>query len=220
MRMSSKILSLLAGCLSLVGVAVGGCGSSNGSSSGTDLTAVCTQYCSKCSSSGGLATLVICSDCPGFSNQQSTCTNKSAIVSAAQTCANKSTCADSETCFENNIPDCQGASGTGGSHTGGTTGGGTGGVGGAGGRPSGTGGIPGTGGTPGGGGSSGAADCSSCDKANTCCMAIATLAGQSPSQCIYSTAMCNAQTADAQPTYAMTCSQVLSVGAALSASCK
>lgn len=206
MRISRRPLSLIAGSFFVVGLVAGvagGCGSS-GSNSG-NFTALCMQYCNKCFASSGAAILQACtSSCISQGMQMSTCTNASAIGAAAQTCLNMSTCDESNTCFETNIPACQGGA-TGGS-TGATGSGGSTGTGAAG-HAGATGGTTGTG-TAGTGGT--AVDCSICDKAVACCTAIL-----GASSCTgYSSAMCTAA-GDQAAAYASGCQQVLTSGAAI-----
>ena len=59
-----------------------------------------------------LTTAALCANCAAFSSSMSSCSNQSAITQAAQACANMSTCTASESCFETNIPDCQGGGGS------------------------------------------------------------------------------------------------------------
>ena len=75
----------------------------------------------------------------------------------------------------------------------------------------------GTGGSAGGGtgGSTGNAGCAACDKAGTCCVAVATAAGQPTTSCsAYSAATCNAQDAATQTQLISICNQLLTAGAA------
>jgi hypothetical protein len=128
-----------------------------------------------------------------------TCTNQSAIINAANACLAMSDCNAFLACVVS-VPHCEGGSGTGGSSgggQGGSAGGGTGGSTGA------------------------AASCSSCDKAGTCCVAIAALNGQSNAGCsTYSTATCNATAASTQAQFASSCAAILQAGASISASCR
>jgi len=219
--MSRKTVSAVIGSFLAVGFALGamqGCGSS--SSSGTNIMSACMQGCTKvvpCLADAGISeTVAQCvQNCASSaSTDGGTCSNESAIVMAAQACAAKTTCADLEACGAT-IPQCEHGG------TGGTSGTGTGGNHGTGGTSgTGTGGTTSTGGTSGAAGASGTATCASCDKAQTCCLALAALLGQSTSSCTFSTSSCNAMTGSAQTTDAMTCGSILSGGAALSASCK
>jgi hypothetical protein len=117
-----------------------------------------------------------------------------------------STCTASESCFETDVPDCEGGGGSSGSGAaGGARGGGTGGSGGHG--------TGASGGTTGAAGNGGTADCSVCDKAKTCCTAL----GLGASCDSYSAATCSAS-GDAA-TYASICQQVLTA-ASSNAACK
>jgi hypothetical protein len=169
-----------------------GCGSSGNTS---DVTALCNQGCAKSAQcfggdAGGIDVSATCkANC--MSQSAATCTNQSAIITAANACLAMSDCNAFLTCVIS-VPKCQGGSGTGGS-----TGGGTGGSTGA------------------------AASCSSCDKAGACCVAIAALGGQSSAGCSnYSTATCNAMAASSQAQFASTCATLLQSGASVSASCR
>jgi len=73
-----------------------------------------------------------------------------------------------------------------------------------------------TGGTSGAAGGSGTAGCAVCDKAQSCCVAALTLAGQSTASCTYSAASCNAA-GTAQASDISICQQILTAGAALPA---
>jgi hypothetical protein len=200
--------------------AVEGCGSSSSPSS-TDPVALCTQACQKlemclldASASSSMSQCM--SQCStagagGASGQGTTCTNASQIETAYNACL-KMDCSQIVSCLSS-VPQCQ-TSGTG---TGGTTG--AAGATGKGGT-SGAAGATGSGGTSGAAGASGAADCSICDKANTCCMALATIAGQPTSSCTYSTAMCNSTASSGQSSYITICQDFLTSGAAVSASCR
>ncbi|MFL5304730.1 MAG: hypothetical protein ACJ8F1_05930 [Polyangia bacterium] len=206
MRISTKTISLMAGSLFVVGLAAGtntGCGSS---SSSPNLTGICNQYCAKCNgASADLTTAALCANCAAFSSSMSSCSNQSAITQAAQACANMSTCTASESCFETDIPDCQGGGGSSGSATGGTGGAQTGATGGAGGHTTTTTGAAGNGGT---------ADCSVCAKAAACCTAEAALTNQPATSCsMFSVAMCNAGSTTST---AQNCQTIVQGGAALS----
>src|SRR6185437_1367029 len=163
-KLQSIAMSILAAGMF---VAAQGCSSS---SSGGNLMAACMQGCAKevpCLADAGFPeTVSACVQSCLASGQPDggTCTNESAIVSAAQACAAKTTCADLESCALG-IPQCQhgGAGGTSGAGTGGTSG-------------SGTGGMTGGGGA---GGAGATANCSICDKAATCC----TAAGEPATTC-------------------------------------
>ncbi len=172
--MSRKTVSAVIGSFLVVGFALGavqGCGSS--SSNGTNIMSVCMQGCTKavpCLADAGVSeTVAQCvQNCTSAASPDGgTCSNESAIVTAEQACAAKTTCAELEACGAT-IPQCEHGG------TGGTTGTGTGGTNGGGGAK-GTGGTNGGGGAKGTGGAAGAsgsATCSICDKAATCCTAI------------------------------------------------
>ena len=192
-KLQSIAMSILAAGLV---VAVQGCGSS--SSSGNDLSAACMQGCAKevpCLADAGFTeTMAMCMQtCLAFGAPDGgTCTNESAIVSAAQACAAKTSCADLQSCA---IPTCE-HGGTGGTNGGGGAKG-TGGTNGAAGNGG------GTGGTSGAGGAGATADCSACDKAHTCCVAVM---GATSATCTALTAaMCSALPAANQSAAAMAC---------------
>jgi hypothetical protein len=82
------------------------------------------------------------------------------------------------------VPACQGSSGQGGSSGGGI------------------------------GGSTGNSGCTVCDKAATCCVAVAGASGQPTTSCAaFSAATCNAQTGTTQTQLIMSCNQILTAGA-------
>src|SRR6185437_5112336 len=202
-KLQSIAMSILAAGMF---VAAQGCSSS---SSGGNLMAACMQGCAKevpCLADAGFPeTVSACVQSCLASGQPDggTCTNESAIVSAAQACAAKTTCADLESCALG-IPQWQ----HGGAGTGGTSGSGTGGTSGAG-----TGGTSGTGGMTGGGGAGGAgatANCSICDKAATCC----TAAGEPATTCsgIPTSTACNAATGSTQSGDIQACQGVIAAG--------
>jgi hypothetical protein len=218
--MSRKTVSAVIGSLLVVGFALGavqGCGSS--SPSAGSVMSLCMQGCAKESSLCGADAGETMADCmQGCVSTETTstggaCSNQSAILAAGNACLAKTTCAELELCVAT-VPTCAGG-------TGGASGTGTGGRTSTGGTSgTGTGGTTGTGGSTGAAGASGTATCASCDKAQTCCLALAALLGQSTSACTFSTSSCNAETGAAQTTDAMTCGMLLTSGAALSTSCK
>jgi len=215
--MSRKSVSAVIGSFLVAGFALGavqGCGSS--SSSGTNIMSVCMQGCTKyvpCLADAGFPETVaecVQSCTASASNDGGTCSNESAIISAAQACAAKTTCSELEACSAT-IPDCvtsgsTGTGGTGGSHATGGTSGATGGTSGA------------TGGTSGAAGGSGTtADCSVCTKAAACCLAL----GEPATTCsMISAASCSATTGADQTTVIQGCQSLLTGGASLSAACK
>jgi hypothetical protein len=230
--MSRKTVSAVIGSFLAVGFALGtvqGCGSS--SSGSGSFAETCMQGCAKiipCEAALGYTqTMAACVQSCTDSAKTSTggaCTNAAAMQSAANACLSKTACVDLLACGAA-IPPCEGG-GTGGSSgtgTGGTTGAagahGTGGATGAAGAH-GTGGATATGGTSGAAGGSGSAGCASCDKAQTCCLALAALLGQPTTSCTFSTASCSAATGTTQSTDISTCQQILTSCASLSASCK
>jgi hypothetical protein len=173
----------------------------------------CAKQATLCGADAGTTTADCMQGCVSSETTSTggACSNQSAILAAGNACLAKTTCAELELCVATTVPACAGG-------TGGTSGTGTGGAKGTGGT-SGGGGAKGTGGTSGAAGGSGTADCSICDKAQTCCVAVLTLAGQSTSSCTYSAARCNAAGA-AQATDISICQQILSAGAGAVAACK
>ena len=215
--MSRKTVSAVIGSMLMVGFALGavqGCGSS--SSSG-NFAETCMQGCAKiipCEAALGYTqTMADCvQSCTDSAKTSSggACTNAAAMESAASACLSKTACADLLACGAS-IPPCAGGG------TGGSSGTGTGGTKGTGGSSgTGTGGTTGTGGATGAAGGSGTAGCAVCDKAQTCCVAALTLAGQSTASCTYSAASCNAA-GTAQASDISICQQILTAGAALPA---
>ncbi|HVZ71648.1 MAG TPA: hypothetical protein VHJ20_04675 [Polyangia bacterium] len=196
--MKIKAMKVLGGICGLIGglallAAVGqGCG---GDSSSGDLNSICMQGCAKAvQCSGGVETMQECmTGCLAIDKTSSgaTCSNSSAIVAKAQTCAAMSDCTMASACIQT-IPACEGGS-SGGST--GSNGGSTGSNGGS------------TGSNGGSTGSSGGGDCSSvCTRAVTCCMAITPTSpcSQLPSACTNAQSSAQAQ-AD--------CQQILTAGA-------
>jgi hypothetical protein len=179
-----------------------------GSSSSSDTTAVCNQFCNRevsCTEAdGGPSSAAAMAQCTSSCAAQK-CTNDSELVSAANTCLAKSSCTAFVACAATE-PQCQmstsGSGGTG-AATGGTNGGGA--------------------GTTGSGGTTGTGSCADCDKAAACCAAIATMAGLSSSAAgcdAYSTSMCNTSGQD-QSLEAQACTALLQAGAAENiAACK
>ena len=223
--MSRKSVSTVIGSFLVVGLALGavqGCGSSS-SGAGSVMSLCmkgCAQQTSLCGADAGETTADCMQSCitRETTSTGGACSNQSAILEAGNACLTKTTCVDLELCVTTTVPACAGGTtstgGTSGTGTGGTTTstGGTSGTG--------TGGTIGTGGTSGAAGGSGTnAGCASCDKAQTCCLAIAALAGQSSAACTYSAASCNAAGAN-QASDISTCQQILSLGAPASAACK
>ena len=198
----SRANSVLSGLLLAVAtIAAHGCGSSSSSSNPTD---ICNRACVKTAqcfggTDAGDTTASCKSECMTQTGT-TTCTNESQIANAANACLAMSDCTAFLACAVA-LPKCQGGSNGGGQ--GGSNGGGT-------------------GGSSGGNGDAGAgASCSSCDKAGTCCVALATLANQSSAACAsYSTASCNAMAAGTQAQFAATCAALLNSGASVSASCR
>jgi hypothetical protein len=125
---TQSLFSFLA--LSFVAAAAAGYGCGSSSGSGGDPKALCQQSCDKgialCSADAGAdvtaaATAVCKSSCTSAMGTGATCTNEGAIVAAYQKCLNETTCAGLMTCAQQEIPKCEGGSGSAG--TGGTTGG-------------------------------------------------------------------------------------------------
>jgi hypothetical protein len=201
-RLQSIAMSILAAGLF---VAIQGCGSSSSNN-----TAQCEQACVKvamcladASASSAMTTCSMsCSTGAGGASGKTTCSNQAAIDSATQKCLAMSDCTAFIACGQT-VPTCQTATGTGG-----TSGTGTGGTNGGAGHGG------GTGGTGGAGGAGSTATCSICDKANSCCMAIATSLGQPTTSCTLSTATCNSSGANSAA-YASSCQTALTDGAAL-----
>ena len=141
--MFRKLSALIVGAVGSLALLVGamqGCGSS---SSGNNYTALCQQSCDKfamCVPDSGVTAAQCKQACTSSQTGTSTCSNASAISTAYQRCLSMD-CAGFPSCIQNDIPDCQTTSGTGGG-----------------------------GGTTGSGGSSGAG-CSSCTKFEACCVA-------------------------------------------------
>src|SRR5882724_2206697 len=196
--------------LAATAVTATGCGSSS-STPASELAGLCDQSCNKVvqciGDAGAFADQILANckaSCTSPDGGTQTCTNAAALVPAAKACLAMSDCAAFEACAQS-LPACQ----TGTSGTGGSSGGGQGGSSGG-----------GQGGSSG-GADAGAASCSSCDKAGTCCTALAALGGQSAAQCAaYSTASCNALATAQQSQFASNCVAVLNAGAAVSASCR
>lgn len=208
MRISTKTISLMAVGLFAVGLAVGtgiGCGSS----SSTDYVGICKRSCTKyvmCSPSAGITAADCTTICANSANKSS-CPNADQVAAGANTCLAMTDCSAYLDCYAS-APTCGSSGGTGSGGSTGTTG--------TGGSSSGT----GTGGNPGTAGSSGTADCSACDKANTCCVALATLAQQPTSQCSSYSASACASSGDSA-TYASYCQQLVEAGASANiAGCK
>jgi hypothetical protein len=203
----SSARTFLTGLLLATAGAAGLMTTSCGSSSSSEIVDLCNQTCTKtgmCFADAGASSEVVtqckqqCTNMTG-SNGQS-CTNQAQIISAVRSCVAMSNCDAFLSCLES-VPDCQGGGGGG---LGGASGGGLGGASG--------GGL---------GGASGGGSCASCDKAGTCCAALAALTGQPSAACAsYSTASCNGMAAAQQSQFAMACDTLLSTGAQLSASCR
>ena len=176
------------------------CGGGGSSSSNQ---AICNSVCQKyaaCTPDGGA--LIAASCMAGCASQvgstsTTTCTNASAIASAANACLAMTDCMAFETCFTT-IPDCQAGASTGTGGAGGAKGGGV-------------------------GGSSGtSAGCASCTKFDACCSALAVSVGQSPTGCT-TAPTCNQSTASEQATLGQVCQQELTQLAAAAptlAACK
>ena len=223
--MSRKTVSAVIGSFLVVGFALGavqGCGSS--SPSAGSVMSLCMQGCAKQTSLCGADAGGTTADCMQSCITRETtstggaCSNQSAILAAGNACLTKTTCVDLELCVATTVPACAGGTtstgGTSGTGTGGTTSstGGTSGTG--------TGGTTGTGGATGAAGGSGTnADCATCDKAQTCCVAVLTLGGQSTASCTYSAASCNAAGAN-QASDISICQQILTAAAGAIAACK
>jgi len=214
--MKSTLRSLVVRSFLVTGFVLGavqGCGSS-GSSSGTDLMSVCMQGCTKivpCLADAGVSeTVATCvQNCVASgSSGSTTCTNESAIVSAAQACAAKTTCTELEACGAT-IPKCQTSSGSAGTNGAAGTNGSAGKSGGAG--------TSGSAGSTGAGGAGTAADCSTCTKAANCC----TTAGLSSAVCgaIPSASACTAATGTAQTGDIATCMGIISYAATMGVTC-
>lgn len=207
MRMSTRTVSMMAGCLFAVGVVagvIGGC-SSSGSS---DYVGICEQLCNKeisclgdASAGLGLSASVCMSECMSQANTAN-CPNASQVAAGAQACLGKSDCTQFMACVDA-APQC-----TSGGATGGTSGTGTGGTTGSAGH------AGGTGGTTGGAGSGGTADCSVCTTfvSSGCCAALATKEGQSSASCSQIAAACTASPSST----VSSCQAGMSAGAALS----
>jgi hypothetical protein len=214
--MTSTLRSLVVRSFLVIGFALGavqGCGSSGSSTPSCMESCVKALMCEVDASTASADTLCSAScaqGAAGSSGQGTKCTNQSAIDSAGSSCFSMSDCTAFNNCLKN-IPPCQMA-GTGGTNGAAGTNGSAGKSGGAG--------ASGAAGSTGAGGAGATADCSVCDKANTCCQALAALVGQSTASCTYSTATCNGEPASAQPSYANVCQTILTDGAAASSSCK
>jgi len=219
MRISTKTFSLMAVGLFAVGLAVGTASGCGGSSS-TDYVGICKRSCTKyvsCMPSAGITTADCTTICANSANKTS-CPNADQVAAAANNCLAMNDCTAYLSCSAS-APSCGDSGGTGTGGSTGTTGtGGSSSGTGTGGSSSatGTGGhAAGTGGSTGAAGSGGTADCSMCDKANTCCMAEATMFGQPTSSCTFSNSTCTASGSNSA-SYAMSCQQILSAGQALS----
>jgi hypothetical protein len=217
---SSWLVGSLLGSLVAAGLAlsvVQGCGSSSSTGSTETFQQVCVKE-AMCLADASTATAT--KDCAtpasgtgGQSGTTTTCTNASTIESDTSACLKISDCTQFQACLAG-IPACAG--GTGG--TSGATGGVSGATGGTSGATGGTSGA--TGGTSGAAGGSGSASCSSCDKAQTCCMAGESL-GIPASDCTFSAAKCNGMTGTNQTAYVTMCQEILAEGVSLNVSaCK
>jgi hypothetical protein len=183
--MSNKVTALVGGMLLVVAFFAGttqGCGDS-----GNDCTRACDKYI-MCFPDAAAFAQQCKAACMSNSTGGGTCTNQTAITTAAKACLNAS-CADLEACLDG-VPDCQGTG------AGGTTGG------------------AGSTGQGGAGGGAPAAVCATCAAANACCMA---LPGSNPTECTLSTADCNALSGADQTNYITGCQTVLTVGRLLPA---
>ena len=145
--MSRKLSALIVGAIASLALLAGtmqGCGSS---SSSNNYTALCEQSCDKaamCFPDSGITATQCKQQLCTSQTGTTTCSNASAIATAYQRCLSMD-CAAFQSCIENDIPDCQTTTGTGG-----TSGGG---------------------GTSGSGGSSGGG-CANCTKFDSCCIAL------------------------------------------------
>ena len=212
----SRTVSMLSRSLFALGFVIGALQSCGSSGSGGDATAVCNQQCNRaysCENDGGAGTSTSMAQCMAICMQ--TCSNKDQLLSAANACIAMPACADFTACIAApTFPKCQGAGGTNGSGSGGA-GAAMGGISGGGAGRNGGGGSTGTGGATGGGGSTGAASCSTCTKAQPCCVAAFQLLGADAGACSFSAANCTAMTGAAQTSYIMACSTELTTGAQL-----